>query len=147
MPLLGRYKIALWSLCFGCICALVVHYFWGKLGYFAQQVQTEELAVNRKNYEHLEQLHYILKQVKEDTETHDESLILEARKVGFFRRGEQRIIIPHLEVSEPPLEVGTLLPFKPVKVGSAGYGLFALVTGTCLAAIWQLMEGNNRPKE
>jgi hypothetical protein len=147
MPLLGRYRMALWSLFFGLASALVVHYFWGDLGYFAMQVQAEEIKVNRQNYEHLEHLHDILRQTKKDKEGHDERLILEARKVGFYRRDEQRIIIPHFELSEPPLEVGTIVPYKPIMVGSRGYGLFALVVGICLATIWQLMEGSSRPEE
>lgn len=147
MPLLGRYKIALWSLVCGLICALVVHYFWGELGYVAYQAQTEEFEANRLNYEHLEHLNGVLRQMKEDKESFEEHLILETRKVGFYRRGEQRIIIPHLNTSDPPLEVGSIAPLSSITVGGRGYGLFALVVGACLAAIGQLLERSSRPQE
>lgn len=110
----------------------------GPTGYYAQKKQIFQLTRMQENYENLLDLKNRLEAVKQDYENNEETIILEARKIGFFRPNDGLIVVRGLDDASESWEVGRIAYYQNERISlMRWYGWFAFIVGFCLVLIVQ----------
>jgi hypothetical protein len=136
--MLGAYRKFWWALYVGLLCLFSMRIFVGPMGRREQAVQQQELALMQDNYQQLQELQARLEATKYDHENNEETMILAARKVGFFRADEQLIVVRGLDNSVESWDVGHVVWHQSqANLYARWYGTFIFVVGFCLTLILQ----------
>ncbi|NIZ40454.1 septum formation initiator family protein [Entomospira entomophila] len=138
--MLSEYRKVWWALYFGLLSLLVTDYFWGNRGIHRQEQQSEQVLRMQENYQELLDLQVKLEALKYDYENNDETIILAARKVGYFKPGEQLIVVRGLKNHIESWDVGYIVRHE--REGSTimqFYGVFAFMIGFFLTLMLQFL--------
>ncbi|NIZ18450.1 hypothetical protein [Entomospira culicis] len=137
--MLSRYKKIWWALYAGLLSLLLVDLFLGSMNFGLQAQQRREIEQMQENLDALLSLQVMLEAIKADHEHNDETIILEARKVGFFRPNEALIVVRGVENLADNREVGQVVrQVVDRKPALRWYGIFAFVVAFCLVLMGQL---------
>jgi cell division protein FtsB len=137
--MLAQYKKVWQSLYVALFSLLVVDFFWGATNIHLRQQQQAELVQMQVNYQELSHVQEQLEAMKYDYEHNDETMILEARKVGYFRPDEELIVVRGLASPADHRETGQVVRQSTKRASYARwYGIFAFVISFCVVMMLQM---------
>ena len=142
--ILSSYSKLWWALYAGMLSLLIVSYFWGSMGKSVLAQQSQEHEAMQANYQALMDIQVMLEATKFDYEHNDETIILKARKVGFFRPDEGLIVVRGAENFAQQWDVGHIVR-KQTKVSQMRrwYGVFAFLVSFFLVLMMQFILHKN----
>ncbi|NIZ47042.1 septum formation initiator family protein [Entomospira nematocerorum] len=138
--MLSEYRKIWWALYVGLLSLLLTDYFWGSRGIHKQAQQSDQVMRMQENYQELLDLQVKLEALKYDYENNDETIILAARKVGYFKPGEQLIVVRGLKNHIESWDIGYIVRHE--KGGNTiiqFYGVFAFMIGFFLTLMLQFL--------